>query len=203
MAKYEEIERVTRYYKNIPIHLNLQYRSDNPPTEYHCLSWRTLYPSGRSNRRFYRLKEGGCWTLPVSIARSILEEAEEDGMLDEKYDDPQIRHKGTANNIIDSRTLSGRDLKNTFDCIVAEDGEPDWGPTPLFVIVEMPDKTWRKIMIVDTKREVCTFRSTTTDDHNTYRQAISLPQTHWRMDNAMQDASAAILREFLRALREL
>ena len=201
VQKYTEIRRVTRERDGIPINLLLQTRNENPPEPYCCLSWRTLYPSGKSNRRFYRLKEGGCWTLPVSIARSILAEAEENGMLDEKYDDPQIRHKGTANNIIDSRTLSGRDLKNTFDCIVAEDGEPDWGPAPLFVIVEMPDKTWRKIMIVDTKREFCTFRSTTTD--SSYGLKVRLPNTHWMLDNSMQDASAAIMRKFLSVLRGL
>ena len=122
-------------------------------------------------------------------------------MLDEQYDDPQMRHGGVANEIIDSRTLGVNERRNEFDNIVGEDGEPDWGTDPLFIIVQMPDRTWRKIMIVDTKREFCTFRSTTTD--RAYSLKIALPQSGWYMDNAMQDASAAILRKFLSVLREL
>ena len=201
MAEYTEIMRITREYSGIPINLLLQTRNDNPPEPYHCISWRTLYPSGKSNRRFYRTRGNGCWTIPVSVALSMLEEAEEGGMLDARYDDPQIRHRGTANKIIDSRALSDNERKNEFDNIVGEDGEPDWGSDPIFIIVQMPDKTWRKIMIVDTKRGLCTFRSTTTDD--SYKPVVLLPQTLWRMDNAMQDASAAILREFLSVLKEL
>ena len=206
VQRYTEIRRVTGQHAGIPINLLLQIRNDNPPVPYPCLSWRTLYPSGKSNRRFYRTKDG-CWTIPVSVALSMLEEAEEAGMLDEQHDDPQVRHGGTANEIIDSRTLGDDGRRNEFDRIAGEDGEPDWGPKPLFIIVQMPDiaqvpdKAWRKIMIVDTKREFCTFRSTTTDD--SYKPVVLLPQTHWRMDNAMQDASAAIMRKFLSVLREL
>ena len=201
VQKYTEICRVTREHKGIPIHLLLQTRNDNPPEPYHCLSWRTLYPSGKSNRRFYRTKMDGCWTTPVSTALSMLEEAEEKYMLDERYDDPQIRHCGVANEITDSRALGNNERMSEFENIVGEDGEPSWGADPIFTIVQMPDKTWRKIMIVDTKRGLCTFRSTTTDD--SYKPVVLLPHTHWRMDNAMQDASAAILREFLSVLRKL
>lgn len=201
MAAYTEIIRITREHNGIPINLLLQTRNDNPPEPYHCLSWRTRYPSGKSNRRFYRTKGDGCWTIPVSVALSMLREAEETGMLDERYDDPQIRHTGTANKIIDSRTFSASERRGEFDNIVDEDGEPDWGSDPIFIIIQMPDRAWRKIMIVDTEREFCTFRSTTID--SSYNLKITLPQTEWYIDNAMQDASAAILREFLSVLREL
>lgn len=198
---YTEIRRVTRQHAGLPINLLLQTRNNNPPVPYPCLSWRTLYPRGKSNNRQYYRVGGEYWTIPVSVALSVLEDAEEAGMLDEQHDDPQVRHGGTANEMIDSRMLSDDERRNEFDGIVGEDGEPDWGPKPLFIIAQMPDRTWRKIMIVDTEGEFCTFRSTTTDD--SYKPVVLLPQTHWRMDNAMQDASAAIMRNFLSVLREL
>ena len=187
-TKYTEILRVTREHNGIPISLLLQTRNDNPPESYYCLSWRTLLPNAGKNRRFYRLREDGCWTIPPSVALMLLESADEAGMLDEDYDDPQIRHEGMANRIMDSRKLGYRERENTLNSIVGDAGEPGLGHEPLFTIIQVRDKTWHKIMIVDTRRKICTFRSTTTDD--SYKPAILLPRTHWRMDNAMQDASS-------------
>ena len=96
------------------------------------------------------------------------------------------------------------DLKRQreFASIINVNRDPDWGLEPLFVIIQVPDRRWRKIMIVDTRREICTFRSTTTD--TSYRQGVVdgmiLP---WRLDNTMQDASRTMMREFQRVLRTL
>ena len=54
-------------------------------------------------------------------------------------------------------------------------------------------------MIVDTAREFCTFRSATTDP--SYRPVIADSHLRpWRLDNAMQDSSAAMILEFLDVL---
>ena len=81
------------------------------------------------------------------------------------------------------------------------DGGEDWGKYSTFVVVEVPDGTWRKIMIIDSAKMVCTFRSTTTDsEYNllTRRPHLAPP---WIMDNSMQDASTAMMRLFLQVLR--
>ena len=58
-------------------------------------------------------------------------------------------------------------------------------------------------MIVDTGREFCTFRCTTTMVD--YKMGIFADRLvdPWRLDNAMQDANAASMREFLRCLEEI
>ena len=184
------------------MHLILQTRHCVPPVDFFCLSWRTVLPTGSSNRRFYydRRHGTGIWTIPVSIALGLLNRADAAGMLDERYDDLQERHCGPNNCIIDSRNLGRRE--RVFASIINVDRDPDWGLEPLFVIIQVPDRRWRKIMIVDTQRETCTFRSTTTDP--SYRQGVGdgmiLP---WRLDNTMQDASCAMMREFRGVLRTL
>ena len=200
---HREIARVTTTHDNIPVNLLLQTRTNADSSEiFHNLSWRTRYPSG-PNRRFYYTHSDGYWRIPVSTALELLEMAERRGFLHARYDDPQIRHQGDDNEIFDSRQYSEGDQE--YRCAFAEiaDGSEDWGERPIFVIVEVPDETWRKIMIVDSTKMVCTFRSTTTD--NSYGQLNRrLRLTHpWILDNAMQDASAAMMREFLRVLREL
>ena len=196
---YREICRVTAEHDGTPINLKLQWRLN----EYHCLSWRTLYPRGRTNRQFYRLVDTGVWTIPVQVASHLMRQAEDCGILDTRYDDPQVRHDGPANCIVDSRTLRTREHLDVFDVITCDQGEHEWGDDPVFVIIEVPDGTWRKIMIVDAERKLCTFRSTTSDPSYggaTITDGVTPP---WRLDNNMQDASAAMIREFLSTLREL
>ena len=200
-AYSDDIGRVTQEHAGIPVNIFLRERTDLLPVPFYCLSWRTRYPGSTQNRRFYSLRDRGFWTIPVSIALSLLEEAEDEGLLDEQYDDPQIRHHGINNTVIDSRVLGGTERRSIFDSITADYGELDWGHEPIFKIVQVPDETWRKIMIVDSKREICTFRSTTTD--RSYGQKIILPRSHWILDNAMQDASAEMMRMFLSVLREI
>ena len=197
---YRRIKGVTVQHNGLPVNLLLQERNNDPPSLYYCLSWRTSLPSGR-NRRFYRSRETGFWTVPVKIALCIMQKARDQGMLDTRYDDQQVRHDGPENTIIDSRMLGVSERLDAFDAITCDQGEPDWGAEPLFVTSEVPDRTWRKIMIVDTAREFCTFRSATTDVG--YKPVINCLPSPWRMDNAMQDAGAATIREFLRMLREL
>ena len=201
---YNHIDTVTVQHNGLPIHLKIQERTEVPPEPFYCLTWRTVYPGSRRNRRFYRSNTTGFWTLPVQVALHLMSEVEEHGWLDGRYEDRQLRHRGTDNDIFSSRSLSVRDRRTMFDSITCDEGEPDWGDDPLFVVIQVPDRRplrrWRKIMIVDTAREFCTFRSTTTDP--SYMPVIADPhRSPWRMDNAMQDASAAMIREFLDMLR--
>ena len=201
---YTEIRRVTLIHDGLPVHLILQTRHCVPPVNFFCLSWRTHLPTGSRNRRFYydRKHRTGIWRIPVSIAICLLNQANAEGMLDEEYDDPQGRHGGSNNTIIDSRDLGRQDREQEFYSIVDANRDPDWGADPVFVIIEVPDKTWRKIMLVDTNRKVCTFRSTTVDD--SYRpRADDGMASPWMLDNAMQDASCAMMREFRHVLLSL
>ena len=198
---YRELGRITVQHEGLPVHFKLQERYDEQLVSYHCLSWRTLYPSGRSNRRFYKTKDSGFWTLPISLAFEAMSEAENRGWLDDNYDDPQIRHGGSNNRVLDSRQLVDSERHDLFESITCIGEESDWGDSPVFIVIEVPDGKWRKIMIVDTTREFVTFRSTTTDP--CYRPVIVDSQMNpWRMDGAMQDASALMTRSFLRLLRD-
>ena len=196
---YRHIARVTVQHNGLPIHLKLQERTEVPPEPFYCLTWRTVYPGSGRNRRFYRSTTTGFWTIPVQVALHLMSEADERGWLDGGYEDRQVRHCGTDNDISYSRSLNARKRRTMFESIMCDEGEPDWGDDPVFIIIQVPDGQWRKIMIVDTTREFCTFRSTTMDVG--YRLGMADPRLHpWRMDNAMQDASAEMIREFLRVL---
>ena len=197
---YNRIDTVTVQHNGLPIDLKLQVRTEVPPEPFYCLTWRTVYPSGRSNRRFYRLSATGFWTIPIDLAIHLMSESERLGWLDGTYEDRQRRHCGTDNEVSYSRSLNARDRRTMFESITCDEGEPDWGDDPLFVVIQVPDGQWRKIMIVNTTREFCTFRSATRDVG--YKPVIADPRMYpWRMDNAMQDASAEMIREFLAVLR--
>ncbi len=200
---YNRIDSVTAQHNGLPIDLKLQERLDvEEEPRFYCLSWRTRLPyDPTKNRQPYVDRRGGTgfWTIPVSVALGLMRQAEERGWLDGRYEDPQIRHEGTDNDIFSSRLLNPRDRRTTFESITCDEGEPDWGDDPVFIVVQVPDGRWRKIMIVDTERQVCTFRSATRDE--SYTKVIDCLQSPWRLDNSMQDASAAMIREFLDVLR--
>ena len=209
MEKYTKLDigDVIRRHTNLPIYLRLHRRNDVPPTPWPCISWRTRYSTApNQNRRFYYTDADRYWAIPSSLALDMLEEAEEKGMLDEKYRDRQVRHGGDNNTVICSHHLNLQVdyviRKEEINNITAEDEEENWGDDPIFVVVEVPDRTWRKIMIVNPKTKYCTFRSTTKSVD--YKPVIAEGMCHpWRMDNAMQDASAAMMKQFLQVLREL
>ena len=202
--QYRELRRVTTRHASIPVNLLLQTRTLGRTKPYYCLSWRTRYPSGRANRRFYySTQDGGFWQIPISTALSVLEMAEENDMLSHEYDDPQIRCGGSDNIIYDSRRIGVVERRSLFHSIASGVDEPEWGTDPVFLVFEVPDGTWRKIMIVNTEREFCTFRSTTIDEGYGLKSSRIELADAWVLDNSMQDASAAMMRGFLRVLREL
>ena len=209
MEKYARLDKkdVIRRHRNLPIHLRLHRRIDVPPTPWPCISWRTRYSTApNQNRRFYRTHDDGYWTIPISLALEMLEEAEKEGMLDEKYRDSQIRHGGDNNTIICSHQFDLRGdhevRKGEINIITTENEQGTWGGDPIFIVVEVPDRTWRKAMIINSKTGTCTFRSTTKvgDYAPVIVEGMSNP---WRMDNAMQDASVAMMQQFLQVLREI
>ena len=201
---YRLIDAVTVQHDGLPIQLRLQERLEvEREPRFFCLSWRTRLPYDRTkNRQPYVDVRGGTgfWTLPVGVALDLMRQAEEQGWLDGRYEDPQIRHGGTDNTIIYSVSLDSTSREDWVDAIACDDWrEPDWGNDPTFLIVRVPDGTWQKIMIIDTERQLCTFRSATRDDG--YTKVIDCLRSPWRLDNSMQDASAAMIREFLDVLR--
>ena len=206
MADYgPDIDRVVKRHNNLPVYLKLRTRDDVCPEPFYVLSWRTNNVSGQNNRYSYFDKKyrTGFWKIPVSVALEALACAEEKGMLDAEFDDLQIRHGGVVNITTDSRSndLSERTRENALASVVDE--SEDWGAKPIFIIIEVPDGKWRKTLILDSDREFCTFRSTTRDHcyrRKSYRARLASP---WILDNAMPDASAAMMRQFLQVLRQL
>ncbi len=207
MRSYRKILRVTVPDSDtgLPVHLRLQELYNDPPDTpgfYHCLSWRTLWPSGSANRRYYHTRQDGFWRIPVSVALELLNQAEMEGMLDERYDDPLIRYGRPDIVIIDSRNLDRTTYEAERRSIVHDSLDHNWGVAPIFVITHFAE--WRKIMIVDTERAICTFRSTTTDD--SYPSQMKLTgglAPPWQLDRSMQDASSAMMRRFRQTLLEL
>ena len=187
--------------------LLLQRVSNDGIDDYLCLSWRTDLPTG-TNRQYYNdvIHGTGLWRIPVPVARDILNQAYQRRMLCARHDDLYSRHGIVRPRTINSWTLGAEGLERELASIIndnREDRDRDWGPSPIFVVAEVPDTIrniiWRKIMIVDTDRKFCTFRSTTTDSF--YRKGIADGMVHpWLLDNSMQDASSAVMREFRQAL---
>ena len=210
-AKYKEHCRVADVNDGIQVELKLRKRLDVPPMPFFQLSWRTRYATSpdKSRRYYHSPKNAGFWTISVSVALSLLRQAEDRGMLDFRYDDARFRDGTRLTTIIDSRSLNDSQQRQYHDAIICNKGEPDWGVSPLFMIRhsqwewEGSREAWREIMIVDAEREFCTFRSTTTSvDYGMGIFADRLEKP-WRLDNAMQDADPASMREFLRMLEKI
>jgi hypothetical protein len=183
-----------------PVRLKLQERVDLAPCEFYTMSWRTAYPGSTNNRRFYWVGDA-CWTLAALLGRDLLERADAEGMLATRYDDPYARFGGGSPSFVDSVSVTPGERASIWREITREGLEPNWGSNPLFSVATEAGGRWRKIMIVDERRRMATFRSCTTDA--SYGMRITLPtSTTWYMDNAMQDASTAIMRHFLQVLRE-
>ena len=68
----------------LPVKLALQERKSPDFDEpLWMLSWRRYSPDG-SNRRFYHIAKGGCWTIPAVVALELIEEMDALGGLDEE-----------------------------------------------------------------------------------------------------------------------
>jgi hypothetical protein len=199
--RYERLMEVHGTQDGIPVTLALQRRLDVPPIAFHTVSWRTQYPNSGRNRRFYWVENGGCWTLSVKLARQLLEDADSKGMLSERFDDKYERFGSGSLSFIDSNGASSAQQSELWQEITFAGREPDWGSPPRFVIGTEYGGIWRKVMLVNPAQGSVTFRSCTTD--HAYPLIVRLPaNSKWYMDNAMQDASTAIMRRFLAFLSQ-
>ncbi len=90
--------------------------------------------------------------------------------------------------------------------ITRAEGEIDWGPNPFFIIAEIPSgqhhKKWRKIVIVNTQRNLITFRTCTNNKEHAFLKDMGEGR-RWFLDNTMPDCPTQIMREFLRRLRTI
>jgi len=206
---YREVKRVTGEYNGLPINLILREVINDGPRPYHSVGWRTVLRESRKNRRGYYVSDaGGYWRLPVDIALLVLELGEAEGLLSPVYDDAylRLRHAFRAPNegevVYHSRELTAENYRILLAEITNHDEELGLGPRPSFVIVEQPGGLWRKIMLVDSGRQICTFRSTTTIGSYGMKQARGMIPP-WFLDRSMMEASTATMRVFLEELRRL
>ena len=121
------------------------------------------------------------------LAEAILGRALDEGLLAPEYDDQERRHGGVENGcLFDSRDISVADRRHLFDEVTFPgDLDLNWGADPTFVVSEMADHSWRKIMIVDTLGKTCTFRSTTTDPAYPLKDN-GRRNGRWFLDRSMQ-----------------
>jgi len=192
-AKYETISTI----ESNGVTLALKQRLD-PTSLHYCMTWRETRPNG-TNRRFYFENEA-IWSLDVKTALSLIEQAEKKGLLDTKFDDPFVRFGGGSPSFVVSQELAPSDHTRIFDEITLSVGEPDWGPDPFFVIGVEPGGLWRKVMLVNTKSNLVTFRSCTTDPTHAMIKDMG-KGLNWILDNTMMDCCTQIMREFLRHLK--
>jgi hypothetical protein len=180
------------------VRFKLHERIDLPPGPFYTASWRTTYPGTTQNRRFYWVRDT-CWTIAAVTAQRVLERAQSEGLLDAKYDDPYLRFGGGKPDFLFSASLPAVERREIWRDLTREGREPPWGANTAFAIATEAGGRWRKVMIIDSERKLATFRSCTVDA--SYPLRVRLPtSSRWFMDNAMQDASTAIMRFFLQCL---
>lgn len=187
----KELSTSDRLVDGIPVRLVLQRRiSARDDNSWWVISWRTRLRSGGPNRRFYKTQET-YWSLPAETALELMRELETHGALSGEFDDtrwietPKVRI---------SDELPAAERMTLLNEITGP--EEDWGVDPLFVIADDPNPDWRKVMIVNRRTGLATFRSLTRS--TSYRPRTELrPGSVWSLDNSMMDAGAQQVRAFL------
>jgi hypothetical protein len=183
-----------RLVDGIPVRLVLQMRTSARESDsWWVISWRTRLRAGGPNRRFYKTQET-YWSVPAQIALELMRELEAKGALSGDFDDarcvepPKVRI---------SDVLPEAERFALLNEITGPD--EDWGIDPLFVIADDPNADWRKVMIVNRRTGMATFRSLTRS--TSYRPRTELRRgSVWSLDNSMMDAGAQQMRAFLATL---
>lgn len=189
---YKRVLVVNESIDCIRVNLVLQERySASQAATWHTLSWRTKYPSGKSNRRFYWLNEGGPWKIPAETALDMIRRMEAEGGLDQKYFD---QRRTTPFTTLVSSEMHPSDRKDVLDRVTSLDEY--WGADPFFVIAFDPNDNWRKVLLVNSDTKMATFRSTTEDPYYTPRRTLREGEGWW-LDNSMMDANVQQMRQFL------
>lgn len=193
---YKELKVVSATHDGLPVKLKLNQKS--PPNEpwYYTTSWRTLYPSGKSNRRFYDTESDGYWKIPCDFALSLMKKAEKENMFDAKFKDNYSRKGGGSPTFLTSKSGNRTQLMNE---ITISSEKNIWGYDPLFVIGVEPDGIWRKIMIANPDQNIVTFRSMTKDRSYGLLQLLK-NNSGWHLDRSMIDCDPLVMRKFMEEL---
>jgi hypothetical protein len=197
--EYKELKIVLAIHKGLPVKLKLQKRSPTNQKWFYTIGWRTLYPSGKSNRRFYNTKEDGYWNIPCDFALRLMKKAEKEGMFDSTFKDNYLRTGGGHPSFLTSK--SGKRAQLLSEIILPNETKI-WSSNPYFVIGVEPNGMWRKIMIVNPDKNIVTFRSMTKD--RSY-ELIQLLQNNfgWHLDRSMIDCDPLIMRKFMHDLESI
>lgn len=160
------------------------------------VSWRTRLNPGGHNRRFY-VTGGDVWSIDARTSLKMLTNLESLGGLQEKYFD---LHRQPDFSVVTSDDVNTADRTALLHEITMPD--ESWGDEPFFVVLNDPNRDWRKILLVDRESGRSTFRSTTTDATYMPRKALR-PDTPWHLDNSMQDTNVQQARVLLAELRRI
>ncbi|MFV8817123.1 hypothetical protein [Haliea sp. E17] len=121
--------------------------------------------------------------MPAIIARDMLLEMDSLGGFDEQYFDLRRRPNFAVTNSTDLGHVR-RDY--VLEEITAE--EENWGDSPQFLVCSDPSSYWKKVMLVDTNRQMVMFRSITLDPLYKPKKTIR-NGADWWLDNSMIDAN--------------
>lgn len=156
-----------------------QNRIDINPI-FRCVSWRETYEESGKNRRFY-FDADSCWSIPAEMALMMLREAKAAKFFDEienehgKIGDVRIAVPGEPNH----HQLLDQILLNSMHDDAWRDGSA--------IICTQTDGNWRKVMLIDQRKQHATFRSLT--NIASYKLASrELTNDGWHLDRAMVDA---------------
>jgi len=196
-TRYRRIHSVLGFQPDgTEVTLALQSRkSHNEKEAYPVVSWRTRLDPGGHNRRFYVTKDD-VWTIDAKAALELYTKLEQLGALRDEYRD---RRKPDF-----QATISNELNTNHASAMLAEitlAGE-DWGDDPYYAVLDDPNDHWRKILIVNRKTGIATFRSTTTDETYMPRKTMR-SNSRWFLDNSMQDVNVQQARAILAELRRI
>ena len=201
-TKYaKKLEAVRRLPNGIPVKLALQQRTiANQTTAYWTVSWRTKYSPSGTNRRFY-YSSGGYWQFPASIALELINDLEEQGGLEEAYQD---KRKGSEKiKLLISPEIKKKETSSyNVLCNSVMGNNEDWGSSPHIVALTDTEKDWRKVMIVNNENMNCTFRSLTKNSSYMPKKELG-NKNEWWLDNAMMDANVQQMKMFRDHLREI
>lgn len=199
--EYQLLARIPDVPDGTPVSLRHLLRNPTDCPLFPSISWRTTLPNGK-NRQWYWLKASGYWTLPLDEAKQRMEAAARANFFATLHDDPFLRFGGGHPRHLVSSDCTPTIYAQLLAELLAPVSEPDWGPQPFFVVSEEPGGTWRKVMLIDTRRTFASFRSLTTDDKAGYRKDLG-NGSGWWLHNTMMDCSPQTMREFLNQLRRL
>ena len=197
---YQELKVVSAIHGGLPVRLKLSKKSPFNEPWYYTTSWRTLYPSGKSNRRFYETKKDGYWKIPCDFALKLMKRAEKEGMFDSLYKDNYLRAGGGHPSFIVSNSDNRARLLNE---IILPDEKNVWGSSPFLVVASEPNGMWRKIMIANPDKNIVTFRSMTKDRSYGLIQLLKNNNSDWYLDRSMIDCDPLIMQRFMQELEAI